>query len=447
MLKKNPMKIYAVPSGSCIIGRKKNEILDAYLGTCVGVAICDRDADVGGLMHILLPEPIGTAIHGRLENYARTGLPVFIRALQKNGAHSENMEATIAGGALVGPLTKSDMDLDIGGRSVEIIERILKEEGIAVHKKETGGFFSCKLSLKLRTWETQIEPIGVPLRSEDDVFERPTLESLHSTVDSVRPIPQIALKIIRMIHDGVHNMDELARELKQDQVISAKVIRLCNSAFFNFKTGIDSIDRALVILGEIRLLRMVVSATLEDFFLQNVGGYSLCKGGLFNHAIGTAMICEQLASINGMIPADIAYTAGLMHDIGKVVLDQYVSSAFPFFYRKTQVENVSLIDVEQDAFGVTHQEVGGILAERWSFPKSLSDVIQHHHIPEKASDSSELTHLVYLADLLMSRFIVGQELERLDTDFLKPRMEKIGLTVDQFPMMVERIPSQLFGFK
>lgn len=444
--KKN-IKMTAVPSGSYVISRKKHEILDAYLGTCVGVALFDRKADVGGLLHILLPKPIGMAMQGRPENYAETGLPIFIAALKDKGALPERMEATIAGGALVGPLSETDMGLDIGGRSAEIVERILKEEGIAIGKKEIGGFFSCRLSLKVDGWETLIEPIGIPTRAESLDFDRPTIEALNVTIDSVRPIPQIALKIIRMIHDGIHGMDELARELRQDQVLTGKVIRLCNSAFFNLKMGIDSIDRALVILGEIRLLRMVVSATLQDFFSQDAGGYSLCKGGLYNHAIGTALISEQLASMTGHIPIDIAYTAGLMHDIGKVILDQYIASALPFFYRKTQVENVSLINAENDMFGVTHPEAGGILADRWSFPKSLSEVIQYHHMPEQAIEFPELTHLVYFADLLMSRFVVGQELERLDTTFLKTRMEKIGMSLDQFPIMVERIPRQLFEFR
>ncbi|MGA1791585.1 MAG: HDOD domain-containing protein, partial [bacterium] len=109
-------------------------------------------------------------------------------------------------------------------------------------------------------------------------------------------------------------------------------------------------------------------------------------------------------------------------------------------------ESISLINAENDAFGVTHPEVGGILADRWSFPKSLADVIRHHHIPEKALDCPELTQIVYFADLLMSRFIVGQELERMGTAFLKTRLEKIGMTLDQFPTMVERVPRQLFEF-
>ena len=71
-----------VPSGNYVISSKKNEILDAYLGTCVGITLVDEKKDLGGLMHILLPEPSGMSVMGRIENYARTGLPVFIKALR-----------------------------------------------------------------------------------------------------------------------------------------------------------------------------------------------------------------------------------------------------------------------------------------------------------------------------------------------------------------------------
>ena len=100
-----------------------------------------------------------------------------------------------------------------------------------------------------------------------------------------------------------------------------------------------------------------------------VKGYSLCKGGLFQHALGVAMVAEGLAKLTGCVSSGVAYTAGLLHDIGKVVLDQYIASATPFFYRRTQVDGIGLCRVETDQFGVTHPEVGERLAESWSLPQ------------------------------------------------------------------------------
>lgn len=434
-----------VASGSYVVSHNRNEILEAYLGSCVGVAICDRRANVGGLLHLLLPEPTGVNPFCQPENYASSGLPLFIRALCEAGASPKRMEACVAGGALVGPICERDLDLNIGGRTDEIVREILTQQGIAIGETETGGFFTCRLSLNLKTWESRIEPLGNPgNKAPCSAFKRPDPDQLKSAMEQVKPIPQIALKIIRMIHDQNHSLLDMAEDVRQDQIISAQVIRLCHSVLFSSRLSIDSIDRALVMLGEKRFLQLVVSASLENFYPENGHGYSLCKGGVYKHALGTAVICEKLADFTGRAKLDIAYTAGLLHDIGKVVLDQYMANASPLFYRRTQMDGMDLIAVEEEQFGITHTEVGGQLAERWSLPETLTDSIRHHHHPENAAVSPDLTHLVYLADLLMSRFMVGQELEKLDTDALIPRLQKTGIDPKQVPVIIDSIPKQVF---
>ncbi|MCD6305972.1 MAG: HDOD domain-containing protein, partial [Deltaproteobacteria bacterium] len=434
-----------VPSGSYVISERKSFILEASLGTCVGVSLCDRQAGLGGLSHLLLPEPTGPDLFDRPETYASTGLPIFIKALCDAGAARSRLEARVAGGALVGPLDERDLILDIGGRTAEIVERILTREGIAIKKSETGGYFSCSMRLNLNTLETLIQPLGKPgdPMVETD-FPKPTTDDIRHVIESIQPIPQITLKIIRMLKDQACRLRDIANEIRQDQVLAAKVIRLCNSAFFSPKAEVNSLDRALIMLGERQFLRFVISASMEGFFEQSEHGYSLCKGGLHKHALGTAMVAEKLSNFAGNIPSDTAFTAGLLHDIGKVVLDQYVAGAYPYFYRQTQEEGTDLIAAEQEAFGMTHAEAGGSLAEAWHLPQSLINVIKYHHEPERATAHPELTCLVYVADLVMSRFLVGQELDRLSTDRLALRLKDIGIRPETFPLVVDSIPRQLF---
>ena len=140
-----PKKIVA--SGSYLISNGANKILESYLGTCVGVTLCDRNADIGGMIHFLLPEPLNTGSASSPFHYASTGLPLFIQTLYESGAKKGELEACVAGGALVGPLTNLDFALDIGGRTVEIVESILLEENIPILKAETCGFFTCRLSM------------------------------------------------------------------------------------------------------------------------------------------------------------------------------------------------------------------------------------------------------------------------------------------------------------
>ncbi len=320
-----------VASGNYAISKKKNVGLDACLGTCVGITLCDKQAEVGGLIHLLLPEPPNPQNPWKPGIYASTGLPIFIKALCESGADKYNLEACVAGGALVGPVSRQDLDLDIGGRTAAIVRTILKDAAIPIRKAETGGYFSCRLSLDLNTFKSSIQPLSTQTPPAVENFVKPTAGEIAHAIQLVQPIPQIALKMTRMINEANYNMSAVAGEIKQDQILAAKVIRLCNSSFIGLKRKVDSIDRALVIIGEKLLLQLLLTASLELFLTDSGQGYSLCKGGLFQHALGTAIVSGELAELTGKASPEIAYTAGLLHDIGIIVLDQFISSVHPFF--------------------------------------------------------------------------------------------------------------------
>jgi putative nucleotidyltransferase with HDIG domain len=437
---------YHVAAGSYYIGTQKPMILEAYLGTCLGVAIYDPMVAVGGLIHLLLPEPMSIDGAFQPEKYASTGFPLFLQALARAGAAVENMKACIAGGALVGPLEDSDLQLDIGGRTAERVMQIIAAEGIRVDKLETGGFFTCSLTLDLSTWECRIEPAGFDRLSASADIKIPEPNEISQSAKDLQPIPQIALKVLRMINEERYEIEDLTEEIRKDQVISARTLQLCNSVMFASRKKIESLDHALVMLGQNLLLKFVISASFNNFFNQSGMGYSLCKGGIYHHAVGTAVIAEKLAVLTGKAKSSLAYTAGLLHDIGKVVLDQYIISGFPLFYRQLNEEGKNLSEVEKQVLGTDHTEVGASLALNWSFPESLVETIRHHHNPEDAQQHDELVHIVYLADLLMSRFHSGLELERLNTDTLATRLETISLSIAEFPALVEHIPLNVLEF-
>jgi putative nucleotidyltransferase with HDIG domain len=436
-----------VPAGSYHISNAEPLILQAFLGTCVGVTMYDAKNGVGGLMHLLLPEPIATEGSLFPDKYATTGLPRFIRALCEAGASKENLKACIAGGALVGPLDERDLALDIGGRSVDITQRLLSKENIQIEKSETGGFFACRLSLNMQTGENQIDPAGLDRFSEHETtsVSLPTQTQIHQAMDKLKPIPQVALKILRLVGEDTYDIQEIASEVRKDQVISAKTLQLCNSALFSFRQKIETLDHALLLIGQDQLIKMVISAAVKKLFEPGSQGYSLCKGGLYHHALGTALICEKLAQITGQMPPAVAYTAGLLHDIGKVVLDQYVSSAYPLFYRNIIEDHKNFIEAEKNILGLDHTEVGYDLAIKWDFPESLASTIKYHHNPQQDTENPEMTHTLFLADLLMSRFHAGLEIEQLDASQLSEKLKPMGLTIDRLPHIIDEIPKEIFS--
>jgi putative nucleotidyltransferase with HDIG domain len=434
-----------IGSGDFRISKSRVGGFQCFLGTCAGVSLVDRVKNVGGVYHIILPAPIEIGNVWEPKNYASTGMPLFLQAMLDNGADKQNLEAVISGGALIGNLSRRDLDLDLGGKTVEIALQFLKDNDINVIHSETGGYFSCRLALDLSNWETIIEPIAETEHKKVKKIEKLTNKQIDQTISRLKPIPQVALKVLRMMNSADYEMYDIASEIRKDQILSAKVINLSNSAFFNPRFNVNSVDQALIRLGEKRLLQIILSSSIELFFQDSSKGYSLCKGGLYHHSINTAMATENLAKMSKAAMPDVAYTAGLLHDIGKVVLDQYVAIAYPFFYRQIYDDEKQSVEVEENIMGISHPITGERLARLWELPDQLIDVIKYHHTPQKAEIDQGLVHLVYISDLLISRFRVGNELERIDAENLLESLEIIGLDITELPLVIDTIPWTMFN--
>ena len=440
---------YHVASGTYRVDVTKPLILQAFLGTCVAVAVFDDKKGVGGILHSLLPEPISNGIPLCPDKYISTGLPRFIKELIEKGASPRHMKAFIAGGALITPLNQQDVYLNIGGRSAQMAGKLLQEYKIPIVKSETGGFMGYSLNLNLEKWFCDISPaVPFDLSFSPGAYKNqpPNLSDLKKKMMDLQPVPQIIFTILKLINEENFSIRELANEVRKDQVLTAKTLGLCNSAHFSIRYKIDSIDDAIAILGHATFSNLILAAAIKHYFDHTSAGYSLSKGGLYHHALGTAIVSKKLAQMAAPhLQPEMAYTAGLLHDIGKVVLDQFVMNLFPLFYRVLMEEKRSTIEAEETILGTNHTRIGGELAESWNFPESLIKVIKNHHeFPEKETPC-DVSSLVTLANLLMHMFSAGPELYRIDTSNLEPLLTFNGLSIPQFPDIVDAIPVELLS--
>ncbi|MCB2180583.1 MAG: HDOD domain-containing protein [Desulfobulbaceae bacterium] len=417
----------------------RHTIFEAHLQTCVGVAIYDKLAGVGGLCHILLPDPAVPGSSWQPKSYASSCLALFVDDLLRAGASLNRLEAVMAGGSLSQPFSRHDMNLDIGGRTAECVSFFLKRHHIPIFRSETGGVSGMTIRLDTTNWQVGISQL-VAAGGEEKTISKPSPDEIRQAINNAKPIPQITLKIIRLMQSGSYHMATIAEELSRDQVLSAKVISFCNSAHISSNAKIDSIERATLILGETKILEVVISASMKGLFEQQEGGYSLLRGGLFKHSVAVAGLARIIAEYSGKADAPTAYTAGLLHDIGKVVLDQYVTAARPLFYNIDQQKTKDLINVEKEAFAIDHQEIARELAVMWKLPDNLTECVSLHHYPERASEHPELVHIVYVADLLAFWFMAGIELEKVNTQMLTGRLRHLGLDADDIPEIVSKAP-------
>ncbi|RJP76821.1 MAG: HDOD domain-containing protein [Desulfobacteraceae bacterium] len=438
-------RIYHVATGNYMIHATADITLEAFLGTCVGVAMFDPGTGIGGLIHFLLPEPVSMAYPKEPGKYVTTGMPLFLHELLKHGAKKENLKAWVAGGALMEPLTRHDIALDIGGRNADAAIKFLQQESIRIEHVETGGFFTCTLSLNMKNWVPEIRPAGEPLSESHEKIQPPTPEEMERAFASIKPIPQAAIKAMRMLDEEGSSFKDIANEIRKDQIITASVLRICNSALFKGNAKIDTLDDALIILGRDALVKSILLAAINNYFGQSGTGYALCYGGLYHHAVSSAIIAEKLARESGKVRPQTAYTAGLLHDIGMVVLDQALAASSPLFYRNMQKKKANILTVEKQIFGMDHCEAGKKLAGKWSFPPNLADCISSHHSPEKTRNSPRLSHIIFLTELIMSRFHTSLELVPISVEYFQASLEKLGLSISRFPDIVNLIPIEALG--
>ena len=428
-----------VSSGEYAIAEDGSDKLTAFLGSCVGVALYDKKNRVGCLLHILLPEPPTDHFPPNPMTYATTGLPLFIEKLVQAGAEKEYLEAVVAGGALIGLVSPQDIILNFGGRTADIVSSILSQDNVPIKESETGGYFGTTLALSTSTFKAEITPITPERTQPATGFPKPEPEEIDAIIERIRPVPQIALKILRLIGEKNYNMKNITDEVCQDQVIGAKILRYCNSMIIGMK-HVDSLSRAVIMLGEAGLLETVLSMTMDTYFIKEAGGYALQKGGLHHHSLAVANCSKVIADHTGRVNATTAYTAGLFHDIGKIVLDQFMVTALPLFYKDRADLRKNFITREREILGTDHQRAGKRLALKWQLPGSLVECIEFHDSPEKAKKHPELTHTIYLANLLANSFQAGVNIEIGNGEKLEKRLARTGLTASELPALISRVP-------
>jgi len=231
-------------------------------------------------------------------------------------------------------------------------------------------------------------------------MEKVTLESLVEAVNDLPALPQIVLKVMKLTESPNATAQEISDALNQDQALAAKVLRLANSAFYGFPRRISTVTDATVFLGFKTVRSIVMAASVCDLLSKEIEGYALAPGELWRHSQCVAISARLIAKRVKFFTVDVAYTAALLHDIGKVVLNSSMKQAYHEVVAKVEAENLPFNEAEDQILGFNHAEVGAKIAEKWNLPPELVDAIAHHHQPDKSQINRQLTSIVHVADAI-----------------------------------------------
>ncbi|MGE5391452.1 MAG: HDOD domain-containing protein [Deltaproteobacteria bacterium] len=236
---------------------------------------------------------------------------------------------------------------------------------------------------------------------------RLSLESIVEAVNDLPALPTVVTRVIQLTDDPDSTAQDINNVLNQDQAITARVLRLANSAFYGYTRRINTVTDAVVFMGFKTIRSIVIAASVSDILNQEIAGYALEHGELWKHSQCCAMAARLIAR-KAKIPAlDLAYTAGLLHDIGKVILNRTMKDAYFDVVERASEGEIPFDQVENEILGFTHAEVGSKVAAKWNLPDQMVEAIAFHHDPEKATINPKLTAIIHLADAICVAMGIG----------------------------------------
>ncbi len=222
-----------------------------------------------------------------------------------------------------------------------------------------------------------------------------------SSIRDLPTFPTTALEVMRLASDSDSSAAELAKIISKDPPLATKILRVANSPYYGFARKISTIEWAIVALGFETLRETILSLTLIDLFRGGVTK-NFDPRKFWKHAVDTASAARSIArEVRYRIPGE-AYAAGLLHDVGTLVLYRYFPEDFEEILRLVNEESVQPSQAEVVVTGTTHGDIGAWLASKWSFPAYLVEAIRFHHSPAFAEVNPELTSIVHAASLIAS---------------------------------------------
>jgi len=226
-----------------------------------------------------------------------------------------------------------------------------------------------------------------------------TMDELVSRVERIPRLPDTAMRLIRVVSDPRSSIQEIVTTIRYDQAVTTEVLRVCNSAYFGLSRRVNSIDDAICLLGTAKVLQLVLSVHTQTLLSRPQEGYGLMPGALWEHSVAVATGCQLLTHRLELGDAGLLFTAGLLHDIGKVILNETVATEYAEIVKRVSEGGRSFLEAEQEVLGFTHPEVGARLAETWQLSEEINRCIRYHHEPDDLPVPDPRVDAVHLADV------------------------------------------------
>lgn len=273
-------------------------------------------------------------------------------------------------------------------------------------------------------------------RAWADMLGKSLKERILKSVDDLPPMPRILEKAQRILGNPDGSLKALAALIETDPALAVTVLRLANSAYYRRFEKVASVHEAAVVLGMKVLGELVTVACSRQVLGRSLVGYGLEADALWRHslcvAIGSRIIAQHWEA--GL--AEEAFSAGLIHDVGKLILDPYVAQRQEAFAQFLKNGQSSFIEAEKEILGFDHAEIAAKVCEKWQFPKSISKPIRYHHDPGHFG-SSRLAYIVHGADHMA--MWIGMDNSEITVENGLEAFEKMEIGMAEIEPMMEEV--------
>ena len=265
------------------------------------------------------------------------------------------------------------------------------------------------------------------------------IEALIKEINMLKPIPQIASQIIAITEDPKSSLTDIADIVLYDPATTASLLKICNSAYIGSSRKIDTVRDAISFLGIDQVVDLMLLQGGAENLTKSQTGYGLHEGELWRHSVASALIAKDLAENKGLHQQKhIIFTAALLKDIGKVILDRFVSDSFDKISYQVESKGLSFREAEKKVIGVDHAELGGLVAKMWKFSPKMIFIIANHHLSSPKAHADPETAIVYLADTICMMMGIGVGADGLAYRFHKDVLDKLGVNASDLQEIIMR---------
>lgn len=256
-------------------------------------------------------------------------------------------------------------------------------------------------------------------------------------------LPEVAVRFNELVNDPDCNIDHLGQLLSQDPALSIRLLGIANSPFYGYSAEINTVTRAVMVLGINKVRDIVLSAAVTKAF-DGVPVDVISVDDFWHHSVYCGVLAKIMAQKISVSP-DVAFTAGLLHDIGQLILfHRYPHEMHDIILQMVEGEKpLTMVEAEFERLGTTHTEVGAELARAWQLPRYLQAVIAWHHEPEKAEDFKQEVALIHIANAASQFFCSDEENVSEKMDVHPASWELSGLSPDDIAPAIEAADEQI----